>query len=395
MAKDEILRTDYLEKLMRYKDLTDLIKVIAGMRRCGKSTLLKQFRNELIKSGIDKKNVIHINLDSKANRSLLNEDALYDHLISKSSKERTYILLDEVQNVTGWERVVDSLLIDADADVYITGSNAYMLSTELSTYLTGRTVTINMLPLSFKEFKELNRYEDDEKAFNEYISVGSMPIIRKEMSKDDMFEIIGAIRSDIIVKDIARRNKLTDVAMLERMIDYLFSEIGNQISGHSISKELKVDNKTADNYLKMIRESLMFHQVKRYDLEGKIILTTPSKYYCTDLGMRNASIGEHTRNIGRSIEDVVFLELLRRGYSVRTGRTGDTEIDFVADKGGTKEYYQVAKTLLDDKVERREKRPLDAVNDGKRTILTTDRIGIGTYAGIEYANVMDWLLGKK
>ena len=395
MAKDEILRTDYLEKLMRYKDLTDLIKVIAGMRRCGKSTLLKQFRNELIKSGIDKKNVIHINLDSKANRSLLNEDALYDHLISKSSKERTYILLDEVQNVTGWERVVDSLLIDADADVYITGSNAYMLSTELSTYLTGRTVTINMLPLSFKEFKELNRYEDDEKAFNEYISVGSMPIIRKEMSKDDMFEIIGAIRSDIIVKDIARRNKLTDVAMLERMIDYLFSEIGNQISGHSISKELKVDNKTADNYLKMIRESLMFHQVKRYDLEGKIILTTPSKYYCTDLGMRNASIGEHTRNIGRSIEDVVFLELLRRGYSVRTGRTGDTEIDFVADKGGTKEYYQVAKTLLDDKVERREKRPLDAVNDGKRTILTTDRIGIGTYAGIEYANVTDWLLGKK
>ena len=396
MAKDAVLRKDYLEKLTRYKDLTDIVKVITGMRRCGKSTLLRQYEAYLVKSGIDRKNIIYINLDSKKNRSLLEEDKLYDHLISKTSEKRTYFLLDEIQNVTGWERVVDSLLIDTDADIYITGSNAYMLSTELSTYITGRSVPFNMLPLSFREFKDLNQYNDDEEAFNEYISVGSMPVIRKEMSKDDMLEIVGAIRSDIIVKDIARRNKMTDVAMLERIIDYLFSEIGNHISGHSISKELRIDNKTADSYLKMIRESLMFYQVKRYDLEGKMILTTPSKYYCTDLGMRNASIGEYSRNIGRSIENVVFLELLRRGYTVHSGKLNDLEIDFVAKRGGTKEYYQVSMTMLDDDVQKRETRPYKALNDGiKRTVLTMDRVGLGIYDGIERLNVIDWLLKEE
>jgi predicted AAA+ superfamily ATPase len=270
-----------------------------------------------------------------------------------------------------------------------------MLSTELSTYLTGRSISINMLPLSFEEFKELNDHENDEKAFDEYLSIGAMPILRKNMHKDDKFEIIGAIRSDIIVKDISRRNKLTDVSMLERIVDYLFSEIGNQISGNSISKELRIDNKTADNYLRMIRESLMFYQAKRYDLEGKVILTTPSKYYCTDLGMRNASIGEYSRNIGRSIENLVFLELLRRGYNVQTGKLNELEIDFVADRGGSREYYQVSMTMLDEDVQRRETRPFTKVNDGnKRIILTMDRIGTGVYDGIERMNVIDWLLKR-
>jgi predicted AAA+ superfamily ATPase len=396
MAKSIVIRKEYLEKLMRYKDRTDIVKIITGMRRCGKSTLLHQYMDILAEEGIEKERIVYINLDSKTNRHLLNEDVFYDHLMSKTSEKRTYFLLDEVQKVVGWERSIDSLLIDADADIYVTGSNAYMLSTELSTYLTGRNVPINMLPLSFREFKELNSHANDEKAFNEYLSAGSMPVIRKDMQKDDVFEIVGAIRSDIIVKDISRRNKMTDVATLERIVDYLFSEIGNQISGGSISKELKIDNKTADSYLKMIRESLMFYQAKRYDLEGRIILTTPSKYYCTDLGMRNASIGEYSRNLGRSIENVVFLELLRRGYNVHTGKLNDLEIDFVADKGGSREYYQVSMTVLDEAVQKRETRPFAAVKDGiRRLILTMDRVGLGVYEGIERMNVIDWLLYEK
>jgi predicted AAA+ superfamily ATPase len=301
--------------------------------------------------------------------------------------------LDEIQNVTGWERVVDSILIDTNADVYVTGSNAYMLSTELSTYLTGRSIPINILPLSFKEFKELNDLEDDEKAFEDYLSMGSMPIVRRNMPKDDIFETVGAIRSDIMVKDISFRNKLTDVSMLERIVEYLFSEIGNPISGNSISKQLRIDNKTAESYLRMVRESLMFYQAKRYDLRGKMILTTPSKYYCTDLGMRNASIGEYSRDLGRSIENIVYLELLRRGYSVHAGKLGNLEIDFIADKGGRREYYQVSMTLLDEDTERREVRPFLELKDAHmRTVLTMDRVGLGTYNGIYRKNIIDWLL---
>ena len=394
MAKDTVIRKDYLEKMLRYKDKTDLVKVITGMRRCGKSTLLHQFMDVLEKEGISKKRIVYLNMNSKVNRHLLNADSFYDHLMSRVSEERTYFLLDEIQRVTEWEKAIDSLLIDTDADIYITGSNAYLLSTELSTFLTGRTIQINMLPLSFKEFMELNKLENNEKAFDDYLSIGSMPIIRKIMPKDDIFEIVDAIRSDIVVKDIAKRNKMTDVTMLERIIDYLYSEIGNKISGHSISKELRIDNKTAESYLKMIRESLLFYQVKRHDLRGKMILTTPSIYYCTDLGMRNAAIGEYSRDIGRSIENLVFLELLRRGYIIHAGKQGSSEIDFVTDKGGQREYYQVSMTVLDKDVEKREMKPLLEMNDGnKRTILTMDRIGLGTYGGIERVNVIDWLLG--
>ena len=396
MVKNKVIRKDYIDKLLRFKDLTGIVKIITGMRRCGKSTLLRQYMNVLIGEGIEKDRIIYINFDSKKNKHLLNEDVLYDHLISKTSEKMTYFLLDEIQMVKGWERVVDSLQEDADADIYITGSNAYMLSTELSTFLTGRNIPINMLPLSFREFKELNGYENDEKAFDEYLSTGSMPVIRKDMQKDDAFGIIGAIRSDIIVKDIAHRNKMTNIDMLERIIDFLFSEIGNRISGNSISKELRIDNKTADSYLKMIRESLMFYRARQYDLEGKIILTTPSKYYCTDIGMRNASVGEYSRNIGRSVENIVFLELMRREYNVQTGKLNDLEIDFVADKGGKREYYQVSMTMLDEDVRKRETRPFAAVKDGNRkVILTMDRIGLGVYEGIECVNVIDWLLMKE
>ena len=379
---------------MRFRDQTDTVKVITGMRRSGKSTILQQYMDMLTKEGIKENRMTYLNLDSKKNKHLLDEDALYDYLMSRVSEKESYIFLDEIQNVNGWERVIDSLLVDANADIYVTGSNAYMLSTELSTYLTGRTIQINVLPLSFKEFKELNSLEDSEKAFGTYISTGSMPKLRADMSRDDAFDIVGTIRIDIMLKDIAYRKKLTDVRTLERMIDYLFSEVGNPISGNSIAKELKIDDKTAENYLQMIRESLMFYQVKRYDLKGKTVLTTPSIYYCTDLGMRNAAIGEYSRDIGRSIENVVCLELLRRGYTVHTGKIGNREIDFVADKSGRREFYQVSMTLLDEDTRKREMRPFKELDGhGKMTVLTMDRLGLGTEDNVDIINVIDWLLG--
>ncbi|MCL2296558.1 MAG: ATP-binding protein [Methanomassiliicoccaceae archaeon] len=394
MAKDTIIREDYVEKLMRYKDQTDLVKVITGMRRSGKSTLLQQFMDRLIENGVKEERITYLNFDSKKNKHLLGEDLLYDHLISKVSEKGSYIFLDEIQNVPGWERVIDSLMIDTDADIYVTGSNAYMLSTDLSTYLTGRSIPIHVLPLSFKEFKELNSLEDNEKAFGDYISTGSMPKLRADMSKDDAFEIVNAIRLDIMFKDIAYRKKLTDVRTLERVIDYLFSEMGNPISGSSVSRELKIDDKTAESYLQTICESLMFYQAKRFDLKGKTVLTTPSIYYCTDLGMRNAAIGEYSRDIGRSIENVVYLELLRRGYSVHTGKIGNREIDFVAAKSGKKEYYQVSMTILDENTREREIRPFRELNSpGKRTILTMDRLGLGSEDNVDIINVIDWLVG--
>jgi len=396
VKEDSVLRRDYLEKLMRFKDRTDIVKIITGMRRSGKSTILQQYIEILTEEGIGEERITYLNLDSKKNKHLLDEDILYDHLMSRASEGRSYIFLDEIQNVPGWERVIDSLMIDTDADIYITGSNAYMLSTELSTFITGRTIQINVLPLSFKEFKELNSLEDSEKAFGAYISIGSMPILRADIFKDDAFDIVGTIRTDIMFRDIAYRKKLTDIRTLERIVDYLFSEVGNQISGNSIANELKIDDKTAENYLQMVRESLMFYQVKRYDLKGKAVLTTPSIYYCTDLGMRNAAIGEYSRDIGRSIENVVCLELLRRGYSVHSGKVGSREIDFVADKGGKREYYQVSMTLLDENTRKRELRPFKELGDpGKNTVLTMDRLGLGTEGNVDIINVIDWLLGTE
>ena len=394
MTNETVIRREYLEKMMSFKDQTDLVKVITGMRRSGKSTFLQQLIDKLVGEGVSEGRITYLNFDSKKNKHLLDEGRLYEYLIPMVSEKGSYLFLDEIQNVPGWEKVIDSLMIDTDADIYITGSNAYMMSTELSTFLTGRTIQINVLPLSFMEYMELNSLEDKDKAFGAYISTGSMPKLREEMSKDDAFEIVNTIRSDIMIKDIAYRKKLTDVRTLERMIEYLFSEVGNPISGSSISKELKIDNKTAENYLQMIRESLMFYQAKRCDLKGKIILSTPSLYYCTDLGMRNAAIGEYSRDIGRSIENVVFLELLRRGHSVHAGRIGAREIDFVADKSGKRDYYQVSMTLLDEATRERELRPLREVDGpGKRIVLTMDRLGLGAEGNVEIINIIDWLLG--
>jgi predicted AAA+ superfamily ATPase len=397
MENGNVLRRGYLEKLSEYRDDTGSAKVITGMRRCGKSTLMEQYISLLTASGVNKKQISYLNMESKANRGLLNEDSLYDHLVAGKSKGRSYIFIDEIQNVPGWERTIASLMIDLDCDIYLTGSNAYFLSTDLSTHMTGRSAPINMLPLSFGEFLELNRYKENEKqsAFADYISRGSMPKIRREMSIDLVFETLDTIRSDIIVKDIQKRKKITDNTILGRIIDYLFSEIGNPISVHSVAKNLGIDDKTVDDYISAVSESLMFYRVKRYDLRGNVILRTPEKFYCTDLGMRNAAIGEYSRDTGRSIENIVFLELLRRGYRVSVGKIGNLEVDFVADKGGNREYFQVAQTVMDGDVLERELKPLEEIRDNlNKTLLTMDVVYQENINGIRHYNIIDWLTWK-
>jgi predicted AAA+ superfamily ATPase len=390
----QVLRREYLDTLLRFRDQPGVVKIITGMRRCGKSTLMRQFISALKDSGVDEDRIIYLDMEDLDNFELRDGLALHKYLRSKKTAKRPYILLDEVQNISMWEEVVASEMVALDADVYLTGSNAYFLSTELSTYLTGRSVSIHMMPLSFKEFMELNGYTDIDAGFDDYLLRGSLPLINDRMNTDDVYSILRSVRSDIVLRDIASRKKLTDIGTLQKIVDYLFSEIGNPISANSIAKSLKMDNKTVDNYLTMIAESLIFYQTKRYDLKGRTILTTSSKYYCTDMGMRNSSIAEYGRDSGRTLENIVFLELLRRGYSVTVGKLGDLEIDFVADKSGNREYFQVALTVSDKNVLERELRPMLDIRDNlEKTLLTADPVLQKNIDGIKHYNVKKWLLG--
>lgn len=394
MRRKEIVRTEYLERLRKYKDDTGFAKIITGMRRCGKSTLMKQYISELRTSGVNDDRIIFLNMESLSNKKYLNPDALYEYLMSAVPGDMCYVFIDEIQKVDGWENVISSLMVDRNCDIYLTGSNAYFLSTELSTLMTGRSVQIDMLPLSFKEFAEYNDLNADMDSFKTYMAVGSMPIIRSDMDHERIFETLDMVRSDIIVKDIQKRKKLTDNTILKRMIEYLFSEIGNPISVHSAAVSLRIDDKTADSYISAVTESLMFHRAKKYDICGKNILKTHDKIYCTDLGMRNAVIEEDLRDRGRALENIVYLELVRRGYRVTVGKLNNLEVDFIAKRGGKAEYFQVAWSVADDTTLDRELRSLKGIDDNLcKTLLTTD-LHDGNADGIEIKNVVNWLMKK-
>ena len=396
-----MIRTEYLEHLKRYRDDTGFVKIITGMRRCGKSTLMKQYISELRSSGVSDDKIMFMNMESLSNKRYLDQNMLYEHLMSAVPEDMCYVLIDEIQKVDGWENVISSLMVDRKCDIYLTGSNAYFLSTELSTLMTGRSIQINMLPLSFKEFVGYNSLNANLDSFKRYMTIGSLPVIHADMDRERIFETLDMVRSDIIVKDIQKRKKMTDNTMLRRTIDYLFSEIGNPMSVHSIASSLGIDDKTADSYFSAVTESLMFYRAKRYDLKGKKILKTNDKIYCTDMGMRNAVIEEDLRDRGRVLENLVFLELMRRGYRLTVGKLGDLEVDFIAYRGGKREYLQVAWSVADDEASDgklrpldRELRPLEGIKDNfKKTLLTTDPVG-GSIGGIEIRNVVDWMMEK-
>lgn len=397
-----ITREVYLNKLRRYRD-KQLIKVITGIRRSGKSTLMQLFQQELLASGVAAQQIIAINFEDYDYHHLLEAKALYSDLKDKMGdlKEKVYIFLDEIQQVHDFERILDSLYIKDQVDLYVTGSNARLLSGELSTLLSGRYVEILVLPLSFKEYQGAHRPESNPKAlYNQYIQYGSLPYI---LDLDGDAEIIKGylegVFNTVILKDIVARKKIADVMMLESVIRFLFDAIGSVISIKKISDTLtsagrKISSHTVESYINGLVESFVLYPVKRYDVKGKQHLKTLEKYYVADLGLRYLLLGSRNLDLGHILENVVYLELIRRGYSVYIGKVDTFEIDFIAVSQVETSYYQVAYTVKDSETLSRELRPLRAVNDHyPKFVLTLDDDIEVSYDGIRVMNALDFLLG--
>lgn len=400
-----IIRDTYLKRMIDAKD-TELIKVITGVRRSGKSTLLLMFKEYLIKNDISTDNIIYINFESAIYDDIKDYKDLYKFVASKIKQGKMYLLLDEVQNVTAWEKAVNSFKADFDIDIYITGSNAYLLSSELSTLLSGRYIEIKIYPLSFKEYLIFNNYDKNnlEEKFNEYLKYGGLPAITLIKDNSDLvLSYLDDIYNTIVKKDIIDRNNIKDTALLENIIRYLSNNIGSPISTTKISNYLNSNkittnsnHQTVDNYLNMLEKSFIVYKVERTDIKSKVLLKTLGKYYICDTGIRNIILGFRNINEGHLLENVVYLELLRRGYRVNIGKSGFYEVDFVAENPNVIKYYQVTQTLSDDKVKQREIRSLENISDNyEKIILTMDKTINNDFNGIKVINIIDWLLKKE
>lgn len=399
-----IQREEYLEQLIKFKD-KDLIKVVSGIRRCGKSTLFELYINHLKEQGIKDDQIIMINLED-ADYDFKDYKELYDYVNKKiDSKKNYYVFLDEIQNVPMFQKAVDSLYIKKNVDVYITGSNAYLLSGELATLLSGRYVEIKMLPLSFKEY--LSAFTDSKKSrydyFLDYMKYGGMPgnvpIIEEDVNVLDTY--LEGIFTTIVYKDIMTRNNITDKLLLESVLKFIFDSIGSPISTKKISDTLtskgnSTSNHTIENYITAFLESFLIYKAERFDVKGKNLLARDYKYYVVDQGLRSYLLGKKAdSDMGHILENIVYLELLRRGYKVYVGKVDDLEIDFVAENRDGLKYYQVALSLRDEKVLERELRSLEKTNDNyPKYIITMDMDLEADYNGITKINVIDWLLNK-
>ncbi len=394
-------REQYLKQLIESKDL-NLIKVITGVRRSGKSTLLLQYKEYLISQGISEKNIIYMNFESAEWYSIKNYEDLYNYIKNNINKNKNYILLDEVQNIEKWEKAVNSLLVDINCDIYITGSNAYLLSSELTTLLAGRVLTIKIYPFSFKEFLAeypFNNSEDKYEKFDKYLKYGGMPMLVNMRDNENlMINYLNDIKEVVLKKDVINRNDIKDVVFLDNLIKYMSSCIGNLTTPNAISDFMKkngsnVTNETVDLYLKMIENAYFIYRVPRYELKGKQLLKTQGKYYFVDNGLKNIISGFSSYDTGSSFENLIYIELLRRGYEVYVGKYNDIEIDFIAIKPNERVYYQVTRSMLDEKVEKREKNSLLAVKDNyKKVILTMDNVKNKQIDGIEVINIIDFLM---
>lgn len=400
-----IIRDTYLKRMIDAKD-TELIKVITGVRRSGKSTLLLMFKEYLIKNDIGTDNIIYINFESAIYDDIKDYKDLYKFVASKIKQGKMYLLLDEVQNVTAWEKAVNSFKVDFDIDIYITGSNAYLLSSELSTLLSGRYIEIKIYPLSFKEYLIFNNYDKNnlEEKFNEYLQYGGLPAITLIKDNSDLvLSYLDDIYNTIVKKDIIDRNNIKDTALLENIIRYLSNNIGSPISTTKISNYLNSNkitsnsnHQTVDNYLNMLKKSFIVYKAVRTDIKSKALLKTLGKYYICDTGIRNIILGFRNINEGHLLENVVYLELLRRGYRVNIGKSGFYEVDFVAENPNVIKYYQVTQTLSDDKVKQKEIRSLENISDNyEKIILTMDKTINNDFNGIKVINIIDWLLKKE
>ena len=397
-----IIRDNYLKKLIGAKD-TEFIKVITGVRRSGKSTLLLMFKDYLINNGVKEENIIYINFESALYDDIKNYKDLYNYVKEKVKKDMIYLLLDEVQNVESWERAISSFKVDFKIDIYLTGSNAYLLSSELSTLLSGRYIEIKMYPLSFSEYLIFNNYDnkDLDDKFNEYLKYGGLPAITLIKDNDELvLSYLNDIYNTIVKKDIIDRNNIKDVALLENIIKYLSNNIGSSVSSTKISDYLnsnkiveKSNHQTIDNYLNMLEKSFIMYKVDRTDIKSKALLKTLGKCYISDTGIRNIILGFRNIDEGHLLENVVYLELLRRGYRVNIGKSNDYEVDFVAENPNDIKYYQVTKSLLNEEVKMRELRSLESIADNyEKIILTMDKSINKDYNGIKVVNIIDWLL---
>lgn len=398
-----IQRKEYLQQLINWRD-KKVIKVITGVRRCGKSTLMDLYKSYLRQQGVADEQIISINFEDYDYIDLLEPRNFYAYVKERilSDGRMTYFFFDEIQNVKDFERVVDSLYIKSNVDIYITGSNAYMLSSELATLLSGRYIEIKMLPLSFKEYVEASGDENElSRKYRNYIETSSFPYVL-DMKQDARVirEYLNGIYNTIVVKDITQRNKFPDTMMLESVLRFAYDNIGNilytkKIADTMTSDGRKIDTKTVEKYLNALMESYMLYQCKRYNIKGKQYLKTLDKYYAVDMGMRKVLLGSKAMDAGHVLENIVYLELLRRGYDVYIGKVDDLEVDFVAmdDKGMT--YYQVSATVRDEKTLKRELASLQSINDHyPKILLTLDDDPEMEYAGIRKINALDWLLGK-
>ena len=392
-----IERLEYLDDLKRWKD-KDLIKVITGIRRCGKSTLFEIFINYLKSEGINEDHIISINLESP-DYYFNSYKELYDYVKEKIVDDgKYYVFLDEVQVVDSFQKAVDGLYIKKNIDVYITGSNAYLLSGELATLLSGRYIEIKMLPLSFKEYRNYYNVDGDEKLYLKYINNSSFPYALKLDNTFEVDKYLDSIYNTIIVKDIAIRKKIADIGMFKSVTKFMFSSIGSSLSIKKIADTLTSNGRsisvhTVESYLDSLTESYIFSKVPRYDVKGKQYLQSGEKYYATDVTMRYAILGRKNLDVGHILENIVYLELIRRGYKVYTGKIGEKEVDFVAENKEGFTYFQVAYTTRDTETLDRVLNSLKNINDHyPKFILTMDIDPEVDYDGIRKMNVLDWLL---
>lgn len=403
-------RKEYLERLFQWKD-EQVIKVITGIRRCGKSTLLLQYQAWLKANGVSADQIVSVNFEELEYEELLDYRKLYEYLKNHLCVgKKPYIFLDEIQKVAAFEKVVDSLYVKPDIDIYITGSNAYMLSSDLATLLTGRYVEIKMLPLSFKEFLDITAL-DAEQGLAEYLRDGGLPYIAVMNRTSEKVETyLEGIYNTVIVKDIEDRQarkesepakrKITDITLLKTIAKYLASVAGNPVSIRSITNYLtsngrKLSPNTVSDYVDALIESFIFYPAERFDIVGKHLLKANRKLYIVDLGLRNYILPRQNYDLEFSLENIVYFELLRRGYRVMIGKVGNTEVDFVAEGKGTYSYIQVTADMTAKETFERELKPLSNIRDNyEKIILTADRFTPGNYNGIQVKYLPDWLLGK-
>lgn len=393
----QVLRKDYLSLLEAGKDENAVVKVITGMRRSGKSTLMNQFIEKLKAAGVSDDRIFLINFEMAEYQYINDRTILNKWILDNIPKEgQCYVFLDEIQNVNDWEMSVSALQIMPNCDVYITGSNSKMLSSELSTHISGRYAEVKVLPLSFSEYLELHPSDDKDSRFSDYLRYGGLPVVNPDSDRTFIEGLLEGIFNTVLVKDVLYRLKTDDVSKITAIAKFLYFNIGNITNIDNIATETGISNPTVSKYVEEMSKAFLFYYAEKYDIVGKKILKTNGKFYASDLGMRNVIIGLGlARDISKPLENVVFMELLRRGYEVRIGSYRDWEVDFTVIGPDGVEYYQICETMLSDDIYKRESHPFKAIKDNcPKTILTLDKFGLGSNDGIKIVNLVDWLLDK-